>query len=255
MPAFDAARTAWVALRGAMRSWGVASSDDLSAWLAQQGFPRAAVGTHFSRRAQERILRRACTHDARCSGLEAAYVHATLFLCRCDAAARSGAAGGLHGGTTRGGAAGGVATARLQSDATQSGVVQVAHGADGGTAGGCATARLHSGATQRGVVQVVHGAEGNALPPRMWRQFDDLDLEELFKRSVPTVRDPPRWFRGGLQQAFGVALREWNRHPSPAAWKLFLLVPRMLLAPTEEKGSAGKKVFQDGLRRFMRGNG
>ena len=46
------------------------------------------------------------------------------------------------------------------------------------------------------------------LPPRIWRQFDDLDLEAELKHPVRTVREPPMWFREGLLQAYGVALRQ-----------------------------------------------
>ena len=87
----------------------------------------------------------------------------------------------------------------------------------------------------------------------MWRQLDSVDLDETLRTPVRTVRDPPRWFRGSLLKAYGIALREWQRRATPAAWKLFLLVPRMLLRPTDERGEAGKHVFQHRMRRFQKG--
>ena len=76
-------------------------------------------------------------------------------------------------------------------------------------------------------------------PPRTRRQLDDLDS--------------PRWFRASLLSAYGIALREWDRTPTPAMWKLVLLVLRMLLQHTEEKGQAGKTAFSDRFKRFCRG--
>ena len=95
----------------------------------------------------------------------------------------------------------------------------------------------------------IYGAQP---PARAWRQLAGLDLEECIRQPVLTVREPPRWFRGSLRKAFMVALRA--RHfRSAEAWKLFILTPRMLLRPTDEKGEPGKAVFFERLRRFMRG--
>ena len=46
---------------------------------------------------------------------------------------------------------------------------------------------------------------------------------------------------------------EWRRTRSAAAWKVFLLVPRMLLEPTEESGQVGKDIFAERMRKFLRG--
>ena len=81
----------------------------------------------------------------------------------------------------------------------------------------------------------LHSAQTN-IPNRVWRLFDSFDLEEELRRPVRTVREPPRWFRGQLRRAFGIVLNEWRKTRSVAAWKIFLLVPRMLLEPTEETG-------------------
>ncbi len=45
-----------------------------------------------------------------------------------------------------------------------------------------------------------------------------------------------------------------SEHHPEAAWKLFILVPRMLLRPTDAKGSLGKAVFQERMRRFQAGD-
>ena len=79
------------------------------------------------------------------------------------------------------------------------------------------------------------------------------DLAAELRKPVRTVRDSPRWFRASLLSAYGIALREWDRTPTLATWKLVLLVPPMLLQHTEEKGQAGKTVFSDRFKRFCRG--
>ena len=74
------------------------------------------------------------------------------------------------------------------------------------------------------------------------------------RRLVRTIRESPRWFRGQLRRAFGIALNEWRRTRSPAAWKIFLLTPRMLLKPTDQQGRAGKEFFAERMRKLLRGD-
>ena len=81
-----------------------------------------------------------------------------------------------------------------------------------------------------------------------------LDLEAELRKPARTVREPPRWFRGSLRQAFLLALRARPQRQE-AAWKLFVLTPRMLLGPTEEHGEAGKTIFFERLSRFSAESG
>ena len=81
----------------------------------------------------------------------------------------------------------------------------------------------------------------------------ELDLEAEVRKPVRTVREPPRWFRALLRQAFMLALRE-RKHRETAAWKLFVLTPRMLLQATQETGKAGKNIFMERYRRFRAGD-
>eukprot|EP00973_Karenia_brevis_P005099 700396-Karenia_brevis.AAC.1 len=86
-----------------------------------------------------------------------------------------------------------------------------------------------------------------------WTYMNDLDLEAEIRKSTRTVRDVPRWFRASLRHAFMFALRA--RHHRPVAgWKLFILIPRMLLRPTEENGEDGKRIFLERYRRFQAGD-
>ena len=76
------AREGWAALRGAMRTRGVADCEELSNWLGRQGFPRTTPGNHISARAHEFILGEATTLDARCALLEAVFVLVTVNVAR-----------------------------------------------------------------------------------------------------------------------------------------------------------------------------
>jgi hypothetical protein len=77
------------------------------------------------------------------------------------------------------------------------------------------------------------------LPEAFWQQLDHVDLAAECRRPTQTLQEPPRFFRGRLRWAFSVALREMKkayraRNEADAerkcrAWKLFLLIPRMLL--------------------------
>lgn len=98
-------------------------------------------------------------------------------------------------------------------------------------------------------------AEGppRALPPRAWQQMDSVDLEHELRRPVKTVRDPPRWFRASLRQAYAIALHAWQHNPNSRTWKAVLLTPWMLLTPSDVQSKAGKEVFSARLRRFLRG--
>ena len=85
-----------------------------------------------------------------------------------------------------------------------------------------------------------------------WRFITSIDLEAELRKPVRTIREVPRWFREKLRQAFLMSLKHRESH-ADAGWKLFILTPRMLLKPTVERGEAGKKVFLDRMRRFVRG--
>ena len=93
-----------------------------------------------------------------------------------------------------------------------------------------------------------------AIPARAWRSMDDLDLEAELCRPARTVREPPRWFRAQLRKAYSVALTEWQQRGRPAAWKLFILIPRMLLQPTEQQGDAGTVIFRERIDSFLKGD-
>ena len=92
------------------------------------------------------------------------------------------------------------------------------------------------------------------IPETAWTYMENLDLEAELRRPCRTVREPPRWFRGSLQKAFGIGLQQWDRYRTNAAWKLIVLTPKMLLRPTAANGDDGKNEFNNRMRRFLQGD-
>ena len=74
----EAARIGWLALREVMRSWGIVSREGLTQWLQSEGFQAVQPGNHIGARAQEVLLGRACSEDARVALLESVYVALVL---------------------------------------------------------------------------------------------------------------------------------------------------------------------------------
>ena len=86
-----------------------------------------------------------------------------------------------------------------------------------------------------------------------WERLDEVDLDALFLQKIPMLKTCPRFLRGRLRHCFGVALRERHRAKLAGdrvveirAWKLFGMVPIMLLRRTKHSGIVGR----DELDRF-----
>ena len=95
-----------------------------------------------------------------------------------------------------------------------------------------ASARIPSVATER-----VRRA--SQVPPRVdhssWASLDSVDVEDLFSQRIPMLK--PYFFRGRLRHSFRTALEERCRAAlegdvvaEARAWKLFAVVPIMLLS-------------------------
>ena len=81
-----------------------------------------------------------------------------------------------------------------------------------------------------------------------------MDFATTLRSTTTTLKQPPRWFRGSLQRAYGVALDEWQRSRSAGSWMLLLLTPRLLLTPTRSKGAEGRQELTRRLERFLAGD-
>ena len=92
-----------------------------------------------------------------------------------------------------------------------------------------------------------------------WEWLDSVILHEEFAIPFQPLRDVPRFQAPGVRRAFTFALRALLR-PAPQAgitseraWKLFLLVPRLLLARPDQSGATGKAVLLQRITDFEAG--
>ena len=80
-----------------------------------------------------------------------------------------------------------------------------------------------------------------------WAQLDLVDSSEVFLERIPMLKACPRFLRGRLRFSFAIALRERHRAKlegdmvgANRAWKLFGLVPILLLSRPGHTGSVGR---------------
>ena len=216
-----ATRAGCTALRAAMRRWGVESAKRLARWLAEEGFPRTRAGAHISARAQEHVMMQAVRVDARAALLESVCVAVTLAFGRRAPNAPVGADG--------------AGTATPLSRAAR---------------------RRERAARYR-----PRAAAVPAEPPSdAWSWLEDVDVRGLFLLRVPMLKSCPAFLRGRLRQAFRVALverqraqREGDEANRARAWKLFGLVPMMLLWRPLGAGSVGREDLERRANALSRG--
>ena len=216
----DALRQGWTQLRSCFRAWGIRTEEDLIQWIGRNWNHRVEAGQHLHSNVQEHILNAAVEHDGAVVNLEIAYVAVAMHLS---------------------------AQPQLASDIRRA-LDRRRGRQNAGTSEGHSQATISAGAPRPA------GAPGSGSQPTAaaWDAMAAIDLEAELRKPAQTVREPPRWFRGSLRQAFLVSLRG-RAQRSEAAWKLFILTPRMLLRPTEERGDIGKAIFLERLARFQRG--
>ena len=93
-----------------------------------------------------------------------------------------------------------------------------------------------------------------------WEFLDQVDLGDIFLQRIPVLKQCPRFLRGRLRFCFFVALRERHRAQlardpvaESRAWKLFGLVPIMLLHRPRHTGSVGRDELCHRADEFVRG--
>ena len=99
----------------------------------------------------------------------------------------------------------------------------------------------------------------NGISNQSWEQLDSVDSREVFLQRVPMLKSCPRFLRGRLRFCFGVALRERNRAKlegdqiaESRAWKLFGLVPTMLLhRPKHSRDELAKRADDFAQGRWL----
>ena len=92
------------------------------------------------------------------------------------------------------------------------------------------------------------------FPRAAWEWLDGIRLDEEFRCRVPTMRSVSDFLAPGTRRAFVAALTEVQAAHGQAgeqrvlrAWKLFFLLPRLLLTPSQQTGPQGRSCL---LRRF-----
>ncbi|CAK0830299.1 unnamed protein product, partial [Prorocentrum cordatum] len=103
----------------------------------------------------------------------------------------------------------------------------------------------------------------SAFPDAAWALLDAVDLEAELRRRVPCIRAPPAFLRGRLRQLYHTVLEEVLRAdalPGDAdglqkvrAWKLLVLIWRMLLRRTASTGAPGRRELEARLEQFEDG--
>ena len=88
--------------------------------------------------------------------------------------------------------------------------------------------------------------------------LDDVDLQLEFQSRCCLMRSPPAFLRGAYKSAMRVALTEHQRAGEDVtrrtqAWKLFLLIPRLLLFRPARGGLLPKGQLQERFNRFVLG--
>ena len=87
---------------------------------------------------------------------------------------------------------------------------------------------------------------------------DFVDVQSVFRDRACLMRSPPVFLRGMYKSALRVALTEFHQAGRDdrrrcRAWKLLLLLPRLLLFRPARGGLLPKRQLQERFDQFMRG--
>ena len=90
--------------------------------------------------------------------------------------------------------------------------------------------------------------------------LDGVDLAEIFKQRARVLRTVPFFLKGAFRGAMRVALEEAqcardrnDDNRDTRAWKLFLLLPRMLLSRPPRGGRVPRKQLEERFQKFSAG--
>ena len=129
---------------------------------------------------------------------------------------------------------------------------------------------LHRG-RQIGMTPRLSGPQGSTPMPAVhdpqnphadnWSSLDQVDLGDVFSQRIPTLNSCPHFLRGRFRFSFSFALRERHRAREDGdvlaetrAWKLFGLIPMMLLHRPRGSGSVGRDELCKRADEFARGH-
>ena len=116
-------------------------------------------------------------------------------------------------------------------------------------ADGASTVSIHSLVVEEYPVDVVQDIRGDSVEIReAFLSLDAVDLHTIFAKRAAVKKAIPRFLRGSFRNAMRVAMDEalqTNEVRRTRGWKLFLLLPRMLLHWPGRGGNISKsKVVQ-----------
>ena len=95
--------------------------------------------------------------------------------------------------------------------------------------------------------------------PDAWADIEHIDLQTEFRTRVRMLRSVPNVIRGDYARIQSQALAHIYRHRAAephlqvSAWKLLLLLPRMLLQPVGRGGEAGQRILRQRIVMFDQG--
>ena len=106
------------------------------------------------------------------------------------------------------------------------------------------------------------GVDFRGRPPvRAFASLDSVNLVEVFSRRAHVMRAVPMVFRGEFRSALRFAMQEivdGARSEDPVrctrAWKLFFLLPRMLLFRPVRRGLVPRTKLEERFRQFQSGD-
>ena len=100
-----------------------------------------------------------------------------------------------------------------------------------------------------------------APPDDAWIDLDGVDVSEHFMARVPTMQNCPKFMRGRWRQAMTWTLQKRQEHKQQnnhlgalRAWKLFAMLPMMLLRATRQRGAEGRRILEQRFDDFQKGN-
>jgi hypothetical protein len=219
-------RASWNSLHQALAACGISSGSDLLNWLRSQHHACQGIGGYFQAEAQDALWDLVAVQDGSVLLLESTFVAVALHLWR-DLPLRLS----IQGSVPR----------RLNaSEAGQS------------------TARP---------APLTSGRPPPVAPmPDAWAQLDAVDLQQELLISIRTTKGVPHCIRGPFHRILTQSLVAVERAHSQAgtssdgdvqcirAWKLFLLLPRMLLHVARRGGEAGERELRKRIVQFDGGN-
>ena len=109
-------------------------------------------------------------------------------------------------------------------------------------------------ATEQAPQNVVPVSDG-------WAQLDAVDFHKELLTRVPMLKSCSHWLRGRFREGLSVALRERYRAKLAndelgqiTAWKLFFLVPKMMLHRRRNTGSVGRDELARRVTEIQQGH-